>query len=102
MLKSILLFTLVSLPLVAQAAPGRVIEDTKTRKLERTEVQQPETKRKLEEVEEKHYMTKPTPKGQENVSRRTIVTQPSKVRVPLKRERDRDPDVGTYYYTPTP
>lgn len=92
MLKSILLVTLAWLPLVASAAPGRVLEDAKTRKMERTQVQRSETERKLydvEEVVEKHNLLKRTPEAHDEVSRRTMLTRPSKARTPLQREGDR-------------
>lgn len=94
MLKSLLLMSLISLPVVAHAAPGRVLEDARTRKLERTEVQKPESKRKLEEVEEKSYLLKRSPEN--------TLPQPAKTRVPLQREGARGPDAGRDAYRPRP
>jgi len=102
MLKSMLLFSLLALPLVAGAAPERALEKGENPPLKRTQSQKSETYRVLydvDESEEQHYMLLRRPDGFE---RRTIVTNPGQSRRPMRKSTSGDPDVGTYYYLPNP
>ena len=57
-------------------------------------------KQPLKETVESHYLLRNPEEREQYLSRRTIVAKPSKAKIPLRSQRDHDPDTGTYYYIP--
>ncbi|MBS2033828.1 hypothetical protein JST97_02520 [bacterium] len=107
MLRNILITSLLVSPLLgtAEAVPpwNNPARRTELRQDLRQQRQQNDkaVKPPLSDVLENHYLQRNPDERQEYFSRRTIIARPSTARGPKKAVRDRDPDIGTYYYVPT-
>lgn len=92
---------------VAQAAPppwNNPTKRTEMRQDVRADGRQPDkaVKQPLKETVESHYLMRNPEEREQYMSSRKIVAKPSKSKVPMNSSRNQDPDVGTYYYIPTP
>ena len=105
MLKPALLATLVVATLIgtASAVPpwNRPARSTEVRQKIQQQQNDKPVKPPLKDTLESHYLMQNPDERHEYFSKRTIVTKPSKIGVPMTKSRDRDPDTGTYYYVPT-